>query len=73
MVYLYAYYTIVFLFVGLLGYFAYKTPERKPRLLLIATALFAGSTATIIGLLHFWTGEGFTYFADVLRAIGVPI
>jgi hypothetical protein len=73
MSYLYAYYTIVSLFVGLLGYSAYQTSGWKPRLLLGATAIFAASTAAQLGLLHSWTGEGFGYFASVLRALGVPI
>jgi len=72
-IYLYAYYTIVSLFVGLLGYSAYQTSGWKPRLLLGATAVFAGATATIVGLLFSWTGEGFGFFAGVLRAMGVAI
>lgn len=73
MIYLYAYYTIVFIFVSLLGYVAYKASGWRPRVLLGATAVFAVSTAAIVGLLHTWTGEGFGYFAAVLRALGVAI
>jgi len=73
MIYLYFYYAIVFLFVAVLGYTAYKADRCPARILMLSTALFAGATAAIIGLLHSWTGEGFGYFAGVLRALGVAI
>ena len=73
MIYLYSYYAIVFLFVAVLGYTTYKADQWPARILMISAALFAGATATIIGLLHSWTGEGFGYFAGVLRALGVPV
>lgn len=73
MIYLYSYYAIVFLFVAVLGYTAYKAGRWPARILMLSAALFAGATATIIGLLHSWTGEGFGYFAGVLRALGVAI
>ncbi len=73
MIYLYSYYSIVFLFVAVLGYTTYKADRWPARILMLSTALFAGATATIIGLLHSWTGEGFGYFAGVLRALGVAI
>jgi len=74
MIYLYTYYTIVFLFLAGLLYVAWdKAIGWVGRCFVGITALFAVSTATIIGLLHSWTGEGFGYFASVLRQIGVAI
>lgn len=73
MIYLYAYYTIVSLFVVMLAATAYKAGSWQARVVLGATAVFAGATATIVGLLFSWTGEGFGYFASVLRQIGVAI
>lgn len=73
MIYLYAYYTIVALFIGVLGYTAYKAGSWQARIVLGTSAMFAGATATMLGLLHSWTGEGFGYFAAILRALGVAI
>jgi len=73
LIYLYAYYTIVSMFVVMLGATAYKAGSWQARVVLGGAAVFATSTATIVGLLHSWTGEGFGYFAGVLRGLGVPI
>lgn len=73
MIYLYSYYAITAVYVVALLATAYKAGSWQARVTLGSTALFAGATATIIGLLHSWTGEGFGYFAGVLRGIGVPI
>jgi hypothetical protein len=73
MIYLYAYYTIVSLFIFLLGYTAYKAGSWQARVVLGGAAVFAGATAAMLGLLHSWTGDGFGYFAAILRALGVAI
>jgi len=57
----------------MLGYTAYKAGSWQARVVLGGAAVFAGATATMLGLLHSWTGEGFGYFAGVLRGLGVPI
>lgn len=57
----------------MLGYTAYKAGSWQARVVLGGAAVFAGATATMLGLLHSWTGEGFGFFAGVLRALGVAI
>jgi len=73
MIYLYSYYTLVFLYVVGFAVVAYKAKRWEAIFVLGSTAIVAASTAGIIGLLHSWTGEGFGYFAGVLRALGVAI
>jgi len=73
MIYLYSYYAITAVYVVAMLATAYKAKRWEAIIVLGSTALYAGATATMLGLLHSWTGEGFGYFAGVLRALGVAI
>lgn len=73
MIYLYSYYAITAVYVVALLATAYKAGSWQARVTLGSTALFVGATATMLGLLHSWTGDGFGYFAAILRAMGVQI
>ena len=76
MIYLYMYYSIVIAFVATAIYALiteWKGVNLSGKLVAITFSVFAAATAGMIGLLHSWTGDGFSYIIAVLRQLGVPI
>jgi len=73
MIYLYSYYILVFLYFVGFAVMAYRCKRWAATFILGSTAIVFAATAGIIGLLHSWTGEGFGYFAGVLRGLGVAV
>ena len=69
MIYLYSYYSVVIAAAIVMAFQAYAAVGWLNKLTCGMLSVVMLSTAGIIGLIHSWTGEGFSYFGSMLQQI----
>ena len=76
MIYLYSYFAVTAVVCVIWAFYLksrWSDMDRFDRVVAASQIAFAASTATIIGLIHSWTGEGFSYFGSILQQVVVVI